>query len=328
MRIFYKTLLITMMLLSLNAKSFTPESGFWISPGVPGTGYSIEIQDNFMFVALYVYDEFGVPTWYTAGKTLDGNALFDTELNYTYNGPCIDCDYSEPITLIGEGGPITIEFLTETTGKIQFRGEQRFIKRFNFILGDEVTKMLGEWQAVIDFSSTGVDFPFNGDVLIFDNTFLEGGDKYVEGCRPDNTVDGFCSSFAYDYHEMAALFDSESNQLFIVVDDSDNYWLAYYLDVGLNQFDGVAELYPKNGGHNNIFYPVRGFRTASRSFIETGVGPSSSNLKTSKEANQGLSDKMTLPTNTKSLSEFSKSEQEKIMRRQTIVQSLVSRLNK
>lgn len=60
MRIFYKTLLITMMLLSLNAKSFTPESGFWISPGVPGTGYSIEIQDNFMFVALYVYDEFGV----------------------------------------------------------------------------------------------------------------------------------------------------------------------------------------------------------------------------------------------------------------------------
>ena len=82
---------------------------------------------------------------------------------------------------------------------------------------------------------------------------------------------------------MAAVYDFQTNQLLIVVDDSLDSWLAYYLDLGLDQFDGVAELYPKSTGHNNIFYPVRGFRTASRSFIETGVGPSKKMKSDDKE---------------------------------------------
>ena len=326
MRFFQKLILTLSFLIMAQAKAFTPESGFWINPDVPGTGYAIEIQDNFMFVALYVYDTDGNPIWYTAGATLGGNSFFDTDLNYTYNGTCIDCTITQPITLEGERGPITIEFLTETTATIQFQGAVQNIKRFNFILGDETKRMLGEWQTVIDFSSTGVDFPFNGDILLFDVTTRTDGVDYAEGCRPDNSVDGFCSNYALDNHDLAAVYDYQENQLLAVVSDDDNYWLAYYVDLGLNQFDGVAEIYPKNGGHNNIFYPVRGFRTASRSFIETGVGPSKLAKNDSKKV-VGIASRLNLDmSKKKALSEFSKAEQTKLLRQQTIIQTLINRL--
>jgi hypothetical protein len=325
MRFFHKFLIGLTFLVASQARAFTPESGFWWDPDESGSGYAIEIQDNFLFVALYVYDELGNPIWYTSGAFLNGNALFDNDLNYTYNGTCIDCSYTTPITIQGERGPITINFLTETTATIQFQGAVKNIERFNFLLGDEADRLVGEWQTVIDFSSTGVDFPFNGDILLFESTSVSDGDKYADGCRPDNSVDGFCSNFAINNHEMAALFDYSRNELNIVINDSPDFWLAYYVDLGLDQFDGVAELYPKNNGHNDIFYPVRGFKTASRSFIETGVGPSKM-AKYDNKAVVGIADQLNFQPTPKDLTEFSKEEQAKILKRRTIVRSLINRL--
>lgn len=325
MRFFQKIILSFGFFVGFQAQAFTPESGFWWNPNESGSGYSIEIQDNFLFVALYVYDESGNPIWYSAATNLLGNALFDSSLDYTFNGTCIDCSFSEAITIQGDRGPITINFLTETTATIQFQGAIKNIERFNFLLGDEAERMVGEWQTIIDLSSTGVDFPFNGDVLLFESTSFTDGDKYADGCRSDNSIDGFCSSFALTNHEAASLFDFQNNQLLIVVDDSPDFWLAYTLDLGLNQFDGVAEIYSKTEGNNNIFYPVRGFRTASRSFVETGVGPSKMAKYNDKKV-IGLSNLNAIPTTKKLLSEFSKKERTKLLRQQTIFQSLIMRL--
>ena len=83
MRFFHKALLTFVLCFSFKAEAFTPESGFWWNPNESGSGYAIEIQDNYLFVALYVYDEVtGDPIWYTAGTFLQGNALFDSELSF------------------------------------------------------------------------------------------------------------------------------------------------------------------------------------------------------------------------------------------------------
>jgi hypothetical protein len=328
MRFFQKTLIAFALFFSFNAKAFTPESGFWWNPNESGSGYAIEIQDNYLFIALYVYDEVtGDPIWYTAGTHLEGNAYFDTDLNYSYDGTCIDCNYSQPITIVGARGPITINFLTEISATIQFQGAVKNIERFNFLLGDEIDRLIGEWQTVIDFSSTGTEFPFVGDVLLFDITTTDNGDKFAEGCRPDNSVDGFCSNYALNNHDMAAFYDYQNDELIIVLSDSQEYWLAYYLEIGLNQFDGVAEYYPKDFGNNYIYYPVRGFKTASRSFIETGVGPS----KLAKNDNKkvvGINDRLNIELPTKKLSDFSKQEQVKVLRRQMITNTLISQIEK
>ncbi len=326
MRFFQKLIVAMSLLITAQSQAFTPESGFWWNPNEPGSGYAIEIQDNFLFIATYVYDEGGVPIWYTAGATMGGNAEFQDNLNYTFNGTCIDCNYTPTTTLIGERGNIDIVFDTETTATIHFQGAVKNIERFNFILGDETERMLGEWQAVIDFSDTNVEFPFNGDVLLFDLLSSSGGDDYAEGCRPDNAQDGVCSNYALNNHEMAATFDYQNNELLIVVDDSPDYWLAYYVDLGLNQFDGLVEIYPKNTGNNNVFYPVRGFRSASRSFIETGVGPSKKKTEYDNKAVKGIANSLPpLPTS-KAMSEFTKAEQTKLLRQQTIVKTLINRL--
>ncbi len=323
MKFFQKIAIASILFVTTQSIAFTPESGLWWNPDEPGTGVSIEIQDNFMFIAIYVYDEAGNPIWYTSGQFLQGNSLFDGELDYHYNGTCIDCSYTPHVTIKGERGPVTINFLTETTATIQFQGAVKSIERFNFFLGDKIEQMLGEWQTIIDFSSNDIDFPFSGDVLLFDITSFSDGDKFAEGCRPDNTIDGFCSDFALDNHDMAAIYDDQEEQLLVVVNDSEDFWLAYYLDLGLDQFDGVAELYSKDFGHNNVFYPVRGFRTASRSFVETGVGPSKA-LSNKNKTVTGIGSKEGTISKAKSLSDFSKKEQNKIQRQQLLIQKLIN----
>jgi hypothetical protein len=228
---------------------------------------------------------------------------------------------------LGERGPITINFLTETNATIQFGGTVKNIERFNFLLGDRATRMLGEWQTIIDFSTTGVDFPFNGDILLFDITSVSNGTKFAEGCRPDNSVDGFCTDFALDNHEAYSYYDFDDDELIIVVDDSDDFLLVYYVDQGLNQFDGEVELLPKVGAPNNNFYPVRGFRSASRSFVETGVGPSRKAHKVSKTEKEivGISDKFNnIPS--KLLSSFNEEKQKKILKRRAIVQKIIAKM--
>lgn len=321
MRFFQKLTLAATLFVTAQSQAFTPESGFWWNPNEGGSGYAFEIQDNYLFVATYVYDEGGIPIWYTAGGTMGGVRFFDGSLNYTYNGTCIDCNVTQPITLLGERGPIHIVFDTETTGTIQFQGVVKNIERFNFLLGDETDRMLGEWQTVIDFSVTGSDFPFLGDIMVFDNSFLVNGDKFVEGCRPENSIDGFCTDLAFNNNYVDAVFDFENNELLVTVDDGQlngvDYVFEYYLKIGLNQFDGEVEYYPKNGSHNNVFYPVRGFRTGSRTFVETGDGPSKIASVENKDAKSMLSNlNVELPT--KKLSEYSEEKKTKILNQRKI----------
>ncbi|WP_154224247.1 hypothetical protein [Marinicella rhabdoformis] len=273
-----KIMTLMMLMVTCHVSAFTPESGWWWNPSEPGTGYAIEIQDNMLFAAFYVYDEDGNPLWYTAQKKLDGNSYFDSGLNYSYDGTCIDCNYSEPITVGGVGGPVTIDFITETTGTIQFGGVIKNIERYNYFLGDELQKMRGEWQVVMDVSDYTNDYPFIADVLIFDQTETFQGDYLVTGCRSENTGYNGCTNYALTYNDLAAYYDPQYNELIAVVRDDADYYLAYYLKTGTDQFDGEAYSYlvGSSPNFNADGFSVRGFRSASYTFVATGTGPSKS----------------------------------------------------
>jgi hypothetical protein len=282
-----------LLTLALPARAFTPESGFWWNPAEPGSGLSIEIQDNYLFLAAYVYDAQGRATWYTAQGVMQGNARFNGTLDAFGSGQCIGCPWRAPNYLGAAAGPVSINFRTETAGELSWGGRTVPIQRFDFYLtrsaGDLNTElMLGEWAVLIDFYSRGVRgdidyraYPYYGDLIVLDRVDRAPTPDYFEGCRATRSSDGFCRNSAREDHDAAGYFNPGTGETLLVVKDVPGtfstraVYFAYFIKVGTSQFDGVVEIYDENQRPGDgPFYPVRGFRSASRSFVTTGTGPS------------------------------------------------------
>jgi hypothetical protein len=294
---------------ALPARAFTPENGFWWNPAEPGTGYNIEIQDNFLAMTAYVFAADGRPQWYTATGTLAGNARYTGQLDGFVNGQCIGCPFRAPTAQLGAGGSVSIEFTTETRATLTLGGRTIPIQRFDFYLtrgqGDPKTElMLGEWAVLIDFHDRDgqyEDYPYYGDLLIFDALDRSETPDYFVGCRPTNSESGRCTEVAIDDHDAAGFFNSGSGEHVIVVKDTpgtaftDAIYFAYFVELGTYQFDGVVEVYDEDETPGNgPYYPVRGFRTASRNFVQNGTGPSQDAKAAAERAPRGLGEQHAL----------------------------------
>jgi hypothetical protein len=272
MRLYLTALL---MLISPQLLAFTPETGWWWNPDEPGRGYAIEIQDDVVFFAAYGYDSDGLSVWLTAAGRMTGNTELNVSLDY-YEAPplagnCLACPWSGPATAFpGEGGPMSLVFTSRTTANLLWDGGEMQIERFNYALGDPLERLRGEWQLVLDFSSDPAVFPFGGEILVMDRILVDGAGEYVRGCRPANSEVGQCS--ANPTRPAAGELDGDTHV--IAVDDSADTFAIYYLEMGLKETVGLVEIYNKETlAGQGVFYPVRGQRTASRAFVNTGIGP-------------------------------------------------------
>lgn len=284
--------------LAAPAAAFTPETGFYLNATQGGTGLAIEIQDDFVFLAGYVYDTQGRATWVTAQGRLTGNNLFQGATLDTFSGgQCIGCPFT-PAIPGPSAGTIRIEWLTETTATLTWNGQTKSLQRFNYALGDQTALLQGEWQVVLDFFDTpGVDpdFPFFGDVLIFDSVDRAPNPDLALGCRPLDSTVGACDTIARRDHDTAGFFSAAGNEYVLVVKDTpgtasvDASYFAYYVDMGTSQFDGVVEIYSEDETPGNgPYYPVRGFRSASRNFVQGGTGPSAAETKAGASSRSGI----------------------------------------
>jgi hypothetical protein len=273
------------------AQAFTPESGFWIAPAENGRGYSIEVQDNYLFLAFYVYDSQGRTVWYTAQGDMSGNARFTGRLDGYANGQCLTCTTPvNPQVGLGVGGTVEVIFDSEVRGRVILNGRTITVERFNFALARGLSdirsgSMLGEWQAILDYSAVpGTDSRYYGEVMVFNRLRSSGGVNYFEGCRPDNTVSGTCSAAALANRDASGFFDPASGRYFVLIGNTSTTLAVYSLTMGTYQFDGTMKVCSRNLSSitaqclNNgaiTSQAVRGFRTASRTFVQTGSGPSS-----------------------------------------------------
>lgn len=287
-----KRLLFTLLLMiALPAQAFTPETGWWWNPDESGRGFNIEVQDNRISIAAYVYEEDGSPVWLLAAGFLRGYGgdgppapyFFSKNLYRFEDGQCIGCPYSAPEQIKDDAGTIRVDFTSRTTGVITWDdGSTTPIQRHNFALGNQREKMLGEWRMVVDFSSeTEEGYAFwSGDALIFDVIKSDNLGPYFDGYRR-------YSRFHYsgdkdDPGNAAGDYSPDSGIHTIVVHNStdpDRWWMAYYLTVGINGVEGVAEVYCEDEndsecGADGRGVPVRGWRSASRTFVQNGgTGP-------------------------------------------------------
>lgn len=271
---------------SATSHAYTAESGFWWNPAEPGTGLAIEIQDNFLFLAGYVYTASGAPTFVTSQGTMRTSTEFTSTLDVSSNGAAIGAPWRQITTTVNAAGPISIIFNAndETAATLTWGGRTTPLKRFVYALGNtEQQLMLGEWNVTADLATLSgySDFPFIGDLFVFTTVQRRANVDYFEGCRPANSLVARCTSADISKHDASGFYDAARDEHVLIVKDlgasssSPAVYFAYYLDVGTDQFDGVLEIY--NGGEtpgNGPYYPVRGFRSASKSFVLTGNGPS------------------------------------------------------
>lgn len=176
----------------------------------------------------------------------------------------------------------------ETRGTLTWGGRTRPIQRLDYYAAfgpadQETQRMIGEWTIMVDLYSRGGDYaayPYYGDVLVFDLLNRTPTPDLFEGCRPDTSLAGECSNNALNFHDAAGYYDAARDEHVAIVTDAVAsggnqalYW-AYYLEVNVSDFEGVVELYLGNQTPGDgPYYPVRGFRSGSRSFVLNGAGP-------------------------------------------------------
>lgn len=277
------------------AQAITPESGFWYNVNEPGTGISIEITDDFLYLAAYGFDAAGFPFWYTSGGFMSNDRTYSGGLAEFRNGQAFGAAWLREGDYLGNtGGQVNINFNPndETRATISWFGRTYQIERtdtFRLIHGTannihQSQRMLGEWTMVFDLYNRPGDtyraYPFFGDVVIFDVVDQTTNPDYYDGCRPTSSLTGECTTEALNKHDASGYYNAPTGeQIFVVADayvtnPANDTFFNYFVKAGLTQFDGVMSITTRGqNAANGPFYPVRGFRSASANYVITGVGP-------------------------------------------------------
>jgi hypothetical protein len=110
-----------------------PQSGYWWNPAEGGRGYTIEVQDNVVFVASYMYDGSGNAVWYASGPAAltTGNVYQGNWADYG-GGQTLTGSF-QAASVTGSAGSLTVQFTSPTAGTLTLPdGRQIPIERFAF----------------------------------------------------------------------------------------------------------------------------------------------------------------------------------------------------
>ncbi|MCU6434016.1 hypothetical protein LPB67_09580 [Undibacterium sp. Jales W-56] len=244
------------------AQANMPESGWWWNASEAGRGYSIEIQDNQIFVAAYTYDANKQPVWYYSSGTLSGDSSYSGRVVKAVNGSCFGCSQGTPQSL--DSGAITIKFNGAKDATLTIMGYTTQITRFDFANGDNTrypNACYGEWSGVYGSPSFPV---YNGERIKFNSTYIAtDGTNYLKGYRTGSTANiALCS------------YDANSGYWSMILDSSTSYYQFFQFKfTGFNRMEGTHWTFLKGGtiagsGENWV-----AFRTASKSFVLGLIAP-------------------------------------------------------
>lgn len=263
--------------------AFVPENGFWYAPSQPGRGFAIEQQDDYLFITIYTYTNDSrvsqrEPIWYSAQgswsppRSSDSVAVyeFDSPIYVSEDGQCIGCSFVTPDTSV-TNLDLSIQFDSPWQAQMQLGPESIDIERFWFSnsIADATNAMLGQWKVVRDYTQADDElFPFEADILIFDERRTRDGEPFVSGFQ---ATTGLAASGAFN--------EAEDLYVFVIEEASDLY-LAYYTygnSFGTNRFGAYAERFRPGDDLTFRGFPAEAFRSANRSFVETSVFGSKAN---------------------------------------------------
>lgn len=266
----------------------TPESGWWWNPAEGGRGFSIEIQDNYLFMAVYTYDAVetdGVrrPIWYSSVGQLTDDDVYEGTLLLLEDGQCLGCEHDgQPPINDSESLSIRIEFSTRTTAEATIDGDVVIpLERFQFApqFANNGNALLGEWHLIAEHPNQFSSQDYIAHLFVFDDVYTEDDMTYISGCRPTVILNTGCS----DTDEVVlGGYNEDIGQYLILTEDesSSTTWRAFWLNLDTNRLSGSFDAYSKSTGSFDWdeAVPARAYRSASKTFVQTGQGPAKPEL--------------------------------------------------
>jgi Metallo-peptidase family M12B Reprolysin-like len=116
------------------APGITPATGYWWNPAEPGRGFNIEQRNGNLFMASFLYDASGRPTWYGVGPGAITNGSYTGTLTAYSNGQTLTGNF-QPATVVGPAGNFSVTFTSATQGSITWAGGTTPIQRYDFVTG-------------------------------------------------------------------------------------------------------------------------------------------------------------------------------------------------
>jgi hypothetical protein len=115
--------------------TIAPVSGYWWNPSQTGNGFVIEIQNNQLFMAGFLYANSGEATWVATLGPMSSSSSYAGTLFTDSGGQTLTGAYQGPPQSTTTLGPISITFITDTKATIVWPGGTENIQRFDIIPG-------------------------------------------------------------------------------------------------------------------------------------------------------------------------------------------------
>ncbi len=117
---------------SIHAVVVPPQTGWWWNPAEGGRGFMIEFRGSSVFMAGFLYDVDGRPTWYVSSMTKNNSSSYVGTLIPYINGQTLTGSY-KAATPQASVGTITLSFSGATNGTLTWPGGTIPIERFNVV---------------------------------------------------------------------------------------------------------------------------------------------------------------------------------------------------
>jgi len=196
--------------------ALTPESGWWWNEAESGRGFSIELQNNTIFMSGFLYDISGAPLWFVASGPYSQSAnRFEGDMLSLRGGQCITCSY-RAATIQPSLGRIQLHFDSPSSASMTWPGGNLAIKRQIFGVASDIEKLFGTFAFSTAGNSNRVHF---GNWLTFSQTINDAnlGKVAVGATEGGRTV--------------VAAFNAQRTSILVLVDASTSYYESYLIPV-------------------------------------------------------------------------------------------------
>jgi len=214
--------------------ALTPESGWWWNEAESGRGFSIELQNNTIFMSGFLYEASGAPLWFVASGPYSQTAnSFEGDMLSLRGGQCITCSY-RAATIQPSLGRIQLRFASPSTANMTWPGGNLAIKRQIYGVASDIEKMFGSFAFSTAGTSNRVHF---GNWLTFSRTINDPGlGKVAVGSTESGRT------------ALAAFTNAERTAILVLVDASTSFYESYLIPVsffGSREGSGLWSTYLK-----------------------------------------------------------------------------------